>query len=81
MGNSTLKYFLNLQVINKSIELEIFDLLYKDGGEISVEDLAKKKNYKRDVLARLLNCLTALKLVAKTRKDGKGKGRHSKMQF
>ena len=54
------------------MELGIFDLLYKEEGPISADDLGKKNKFKPGVLARLLNCLTALKLVAKTTKDEKG---------
>ena len=55
------------------MELNIFELLYTEKVPISVEDLGKKNQFKPDILARLLNCLTALKVVAKTKKDGKGK--------
>ena len=55
------------------MELNIFELLYNEKIPISAEDLGKKNQFKPDILARLLNCLTALKVVAKTEKDGKGK--------
>ena len=61
-----------LQVITKAAELGIFDLLYQENGPASVENLAKKNNFKSDILHRLLNCLAALKLV--TKKHGNGKG-------
>ena len=54
------------------MELGIFDSLYKEEGPISAEDLGKKNKFKPDILTRLLNCLKALKMVAKTKKDGKG---------
>ena len=56
------------------MELDIFELLYKEKEPISAEDLGKKNQFKPDVLARLLNCLTALNMVTKTKKEGKGKG-------
>ena len=60
------------QVTNKAMELGIFELLYQEKNPISAEDLAKKNKFKPNILARLLNCLTAIKLVTKTKENGKG---------
>ena len=61
-----------LQIIDKAMELDIFELLYLEKKPVTAEDLGKKNKYQPDCLARLLNCLTALKLVDKTRQGDKG---------
>ena len=54
------------------MELGMFELLYQEKNPISAEDLAKKHKFKPNILARLLNCLTAIKLVTKTKENEKG---------
>ena len=55
------------------MDLGVFELLYKEEEPISVEDCGKKNKFKPDILTKLLNCLTAIKLVSKENRNGTGK--------
>ena len=62
-----------LQVINGAMELGIFDLLYKQEEPTSAENFGKKHKFKPDILTRLFNCLTAIRLVSKENRNKTGK--------
>ena len=64
-----LLYRLFLQVINEAMKLGIFELLYKEEQPISAERFGKMYKFETDILTRLLNCLTAIKLVSKENKN------------
>ena len=55
------------------MELGIFELLYKQEEPISAENFGKKHEFKPDILPRLFNCLTAIKLVSKENMNKTGK--------
>ncbi len=54
------------------MELDIFELLFLEKKPVSAEHLGEKYKYQPSLLARLFNCLTALKLIKKTRMQSKG---------
>ena len=54
------------------MELGIFELLYKQEEPISAENFGKKHKFKPDILTRLFNCLTAIKLISKENKNKTG---------
>ena len=55
------------------MELGIFELLYKQEEPISAENFGKKHKFNPDILTRLFNFLTAIKLVSKENKNKIGK--------